>query len=161
MDLEVHWMGPSRGIFHSWMMKTLNKVTRSNQETETKSFIFGTIFQWQMRWVPHTCTLTYMYMYTVLLRIKVSTIVNGCDSTLLFLVVSRGTALIHTLHTSLGVIWGLEIWAIQGMVIIPCFAHFLGYNLGIAQPIHGLLHKAWIPGLCRTTHGLSQSVLCG
>ena len=40
--------------------------------------------------------------------------------------------------------------AILGKSVNPCFAHFIGYNLRIVQPIQGLLSKAQIQGLCRT-----------
>ena len=69
------------------------------------------------------------------------------DATLLsfFWFVLGGPTLIHALNTSLGAIRGLDVWTIQELAIYQRFAHFIGYNPKIVQPIQGMLCKALDP----------------
>ena len=41
----------------------------------------------------------------------------------------KSSAILDALHTSLGTIKGLGIWAIQGLLANPCIVHLVGYKI--------------------------------
>ena len=149
--VSVCWLndGPSWGI-PCW--KSLSFWEQgAKKKAQTKSCPSGAI--------PVTNALSMCVYCNTLLIINGSTF--SIDTTLLSFswFVSGGSALIYALNTSLGAIWGLDVWTIQELVIYQCFANFAGYNPKIVQPIQELLRKAWTWGLSWKIHRLPWSVL--
>ena len=150
---HVHWSNdshPSWGI-PSWMMKNTFFLKECQEQGAKKEP--GKVNQ-VLSALSHSsdgCTLLRIYMFYiyVLLLIKVDTIFNQQDSTLL-----PGSVWEDLLYSTLPWVQS-EDWAsrtIQGLSVNPhlAYRYFIGCNVKTVQPIWGLLSKVWIQGLCRT-----------